>query len=364
VLSRGPMVRGWRLVDQGAARRFHFVDLLRGLAALAVLICHYRWFFARYPGDWRTDIPLPGYSVLWPIYDHGEFAVYVFWTLSGFVFAIAYGQFGKGLSIRDFWLRRFSRLYPLHFATLLTMAALQTYSMARFGAWQVYGNNDVPHFILQTFLASNWFTMENSFNGPIWSVSIEELIYFAFLIYMSRAGLNLRLALALAGVGFVIERLTGNMVALCGSLFFAGVATSVLLPQVHGRMGRYTMLVSLIALMDATALFRLVGGAGVTVYLFPLAALWLFASFDLSLELNRRLRWIGAITYAVYLLHMPILVALRMAFGMVPIWLFVGLVIALAIPTYYLFEAPVQRWIRRRFPLQRRSFRRPLFGRL
>lgn len=205
-------------------RRLHFVDLLRGLAALAVLICHYRWFFARVPGEWRTDISLPGYSFLWPIYDHGELAVPLFWILSGFVFAIAYGRFGKGLSLWQFWLRRFARLYPLHFLTLLIVAGLQAVSMGVFGAWQVYGNNDLPHFLLHLFFASNWFTMESSFNGPIWSVSIEELIYFVFLIYMKRFGLNLPVALGIAFVSFAVERLTHSPVALCGALFFAGVS--------------------------------------------------------------------------------------------------------------------------------------------
>ena len=49
-----------------------------------------------------------------------------------------------------FLIRRFSRLYALHLATLLLVAALQAgYAAQHDGQTFVYGNNDVPHFLLQ-----------------------------------------------------------------------------------------------------------------------------------------------------------------------------------------------------------------------
>lgn len=320
-------------------RRLHYVDLLRGLAAMVVLICHYRWFFARFPGDWRTDVALPGYRVLWPIYDHGELAVPLFWVLSGFVFAMAYGRYGKGLSVLEFWWRRFSRLYPLHFATLLLVAALQAASWRTTGQWQVYGNNDVPHFIQHLFLASNWFTMESSFNGPIWSVSIEEVIYFVFLLYLKKLGLSLW-SLALAFAFFILERLTFNPVALCGALFFTGVSIAIL-PKPPVR-------VVLLGFVGLAALTLFVPSHALLIYAGTPLILWLFIGFDDSFRLPVQLRWIGAITYSVYLLHMPVLIALRMTVGAVPLPLFAVLVISVAVPTFYLFEMPAQRWIRSR----------------
>lgn len=333
-------------MSRSPARRYDYVDLLRGLAAISVLICHYRWFFARGIGDWRTDVPLPLYSVLWPIYDHGEIAVPLFWILSGFVFAVAYGRYGKGLSIRDFWLRRFSRLYPLHFATLLLMASLQAISMAVFGAWQVYGNNDLPHFALHLLFASNWFTMESSFNGPIWSVSIEEVIYLAFLLYLKHWGLSLK-AIALAFGFFVIERLTHNPVALCGALFFAGVAIAILPKPPLGLV--------LLGLAGVIAALAFVPSSGLAIYAGTPLVLWLFIGLDNRFQLPRHFHWIGLSTYSIYLLHMPVLVAIRMTIGIVPLPVFIAIVLAVAVPTFYWFERPMQRWIRRsvRGPLPR-----------
>jgi peptidoglycan/LPS O-acetylase OafA/YrhL len=212
--------------------RYHYVDLLRGLAALAVVICHYRWFYAQGVADWRSDVSLPLYSLLWPIYEHGAIAVRLFWALSGFVFVAAYGRFGKEASVRTFWVHRFSRLYPLHFLTLLVVAALQTFSLWLYGEWTVEPNNDWQHFVQHLFFASNWFTMEASFNGPIWSVSVEVLIYLAFLAYLKQFGLNLPVAIGLAVFGGIVAILADNVVAQCLSLFFVGVVIAMVTPKI------------------------------------------------------------------------------------------------------------------------------------
>ncbi len=75
---------------------------------------------------------------------------------------------------------RFSRLYPLHLATLLLVALGQVLVSHFFGSWFIYGNNDITHFIGQLFFASAWF--ENSFNGPTWSVSVEIFLYILFFL--------------------------------------------------------------------------------------------------------------------------------------------------------------------------------------
>ena len=323
-----------------ASRRYDFVDLLRGIAAMTVLVCHYRWFFARHPSDWRTDISLPGYSMLWPIYDHGEVAVFLFWILSGFVFAVAYGRFGKDLSVREFAIHRVARLYPLHLATLFFMAALQAISMASLGQFTIYPNNDVPHFLQHLAFASNWFTMESSFNAPIWSVSIEVLIYGLFLIYLKRTGLSFWPAIAIGLAAFVIERLTHNRLALCAALFFGGV----LLQRFRFGLG-----LSMVGFATAIAVTALTGSQGAFIYLGTPTLLAVFIALDDKYRLPEQLRWIGLSTYSIYLLHMPILVAIKLAIGPIPLWLFIAIVLVAAILTFHFFERPAQDHIRARW---------------
>jgi len=74
----------------------------------------------------------------------------------------------------QFFVLRFSRLYPLHFATLIFVATLQLGSLSLDGYSIVYPCNDVYHFVLNLFFASVWgFEQCASFNAPVWSVSVE-----------------------------------------------------------------------------------------------------------------------------------------------------------------------------------------------
>jgi peptidoglycan/LPS O-acetylase OafA/YrhL len=104
---------------------FYGIDLLRGLAAITILIWHYHHFFlldhADIGGSAIADRSIqPLYRLLFPIYDNGFWAVSGFWVISGFVFSHVYA--GKVTAAGEFAGARFARLYPLHFITLITIA--------------------------------------------------------------------------------------------------------------------------------------------------------------------------------------------------------------------------------------------------
>ena len=149
----------------------------------------------------------PFYGLLWPLYLFGNGAVQVFWVISGFVFAKVYA--GQRTPGRDFALRRFARLYPLHFVTLLIVALLQLAATALVGSNLIYQYNDPYHFALQLAFASNWGLESGfSFNGPIWSVSVEVLVYFLFWLvaeHLLKRGILGPLAMV-AGAGVMLKR--------------------------------------------------------------------------------------------------------------------------------------------------------------
>lgn len=318
-------------------RRYHYVDLLRGFAAIAVVIFHYRGFYP--PG---AVLPLEG--ALWPIYTYGNVAVPVFWMLSGFVFAEAYGRFGKDLSPREFALHRFARLYPLHFLTLVLMAALQSSAPG----------NDPPHFVLHLFMASNWFTTEMTFNRPIWSVSVEVLVYFAFLLYMKRTGLSLWVALTVAAAASAAElMIVSSWLLQCIALFFAGVGLAIVTPGLHARFAWGLAAVAVVGIeitIAGSAMLLHLGQHWVWQTLSYAGApslLLLFVALDLNAKpLNARWHWIGLSTYSIYLLHIPIRTVLSMTVGIVPLPVFLTVVIGLSVLCYRYIEAPAQRWIR------------------
>lgn len=169
-------------------QRFYLLDILRGLASFSVLIWHYQHFFFRnckLPARFDRGIQ-PGYVILKPLYEHGDLAVYLFFILSGFIFFHIYseGISSKSVSLKTFVSNRLSRLYPLHLITLLLTAALQLGYHRLFNSYFVYEFNNLKHFLLQLSFASFWGMQDgHSFNGPIWSVSVEVLLYIMFFAF-------------------------------------------------------------------------------------------------------------------------------------------------------------------------------------
>jgi peptidoglycan/LPS O-acetylase OafA/YrhL len=86
-----------------AHHRFHFLDAVRGVAALFVVVMHFPYGLAERLGIHNPDL-----------------AVDLFFCLSGFVIAFSYEQrLRQGLSFRDFSVARVIRLYPLYILSSL-----------------------------------------------------------------------------------------------------------------------------------------------------------------------------------------------------------------------------------------------------
>jgi peptidoglycan/LPS O-acetylase OafA/YrhL len=103
------------------------VEIVRFLAAFAVIVWHYQFYFfepaMRVPG-FRESLPLSG--LLSIFYNSGWHAVEWFWVLSGYIFFFNYRDVleSRKMTAFTFFSRRFARLYPLNIATLFIVAAL------------------------------------------------------------------------------------------------------------------------------------------------------------------------------------------------------------------------------------------------
>ena len=162
-------------------QKLYLIEFLRFFASLMVVIWHYQHFFLPYNSNSLIDIN-SDYKLISLItfYKIGFLGVYIFFCISGIVFAATYLNRGK-ISINDFFYRRFARLYPLHLITLVIVAIIQLYNIEILGKYEIYLVNDLKHFFLNLFFISNWgFQKGYSFNGPIWSVSTEILVYIFF----------------------------------------------------------------------------------------------------------------------------------------------------------------------------------------
>ena len=213
-------------------KRYFGIEFLRLLTSLSVLLYHYRHFFGPYNSyssnnffDDKTELPF--FSLLENFYINGFYGVHVFYTISGFVFAHVYLSIDRKITSKEFFLNRFARLYPLHFATLIIVALLQILHLLSSNSFQIIMVNDVYHFILNLFFISSWgFEKGHSFNGPIWSFSIEVAIYFAFFFlieYLRKYKLTLVIVLSIIFLLLRKLNINDSLFIECARLFFSGV---------------------------------------------------------------------------------------------------------------------------------------------
>jgi len=102
-----------------STEHLYSLDILRGVAALAVVLWHWNFFFSLGTENiQRQDMPL--YDSLSILYTSGHFSVDLFFCLSGFVFCWLYADriSEKRISAYDFFVFRFSRLYPIYIVSI------------------------------------------------------------------------------------------------------------------------------------------------------------------------------------------------------------------------------------------------------
>jgi peptidoglycan/LPS O-acetylase OafA/YrhL len=339
-----------------AQRKLVGLEVCRVLCAFSIVVYHYGHFFydGLAPEKYVASAVPTG---LLALFNNGLFAVQVFWVISGYIFFWKYGEsiYNRSVSASQFFVWRLSRLYPLHFVTLLVVAFMQVIYFSSHRTYFVYQQNDPQHFALQLFFALNWIGGQGlSFNGPIWSISVELYAYasFFFALRILRPSVLLCLTIILATMSF------NEPVTICICYFFAGG----LLEQVIGRLPeRHHPFAFWAALAVAV---EILAGAFWGLPLNYLSVLFLavaiVATFSLidaiGLDLSR-LAPFGNLTYSSYLIHFP----LQLAIVSIVDWLGIGrtaflspvvfisytvTTFILAAAVYHAFEAPAQNAIR------------------
>ena len=351
---------------RAAKDTFYSVDFLRGLAALAILVFHFK-NFAMGGGDLSRDIHLFDrlsiLNALHVIRENGPLAVMLFWAISGFVFMNVYADTRPGA--QQFWVNRLARLYPLHLLTLLIIAAIQFAALRQFGHWLIFPANDFAHFVPHLFFASAWLSSApHSFNGPVWSVSVEVLVYGAFFLFARLVRPNLVSVLAGMLLFMVLMRLLpSSQIPVCGTYFFGGMTAYVVFRLWPSDARGMLIVVALFGLaLCWFASLALARHIPLTFRLMPAAAcLLLIAATSENMGLGaayRRVHFIGDITYSTYMWHSPIQMLFLLGAGL-QLWrvdiafsnaflvAYLALVCGFAWLSFRFIERPAQAWVRR-----------------
>jgi peptidoglycan/LPS O-acetylase OafA/YrhL len=238
----------------GMARSFSlYLDLLRLLAALAVMLAH--------AASTKTlAAPLLPNSV-------GHNAVVVFFLLSGYV--IAFVADGKEASARDFWISRLARIYSVALPAVLLAPLADQIGLALNPQHYAGGLTTYDHPVLRmaaSLLFANelWLVSVMPFsNSAYWSLCYEMSYYLLFSLWCFGSGRSRWLWLGLAAL------VIGPKILLLAPVWALGVA-------LYRWQGGYRLPVA-------------VGWAG---WLVSLAGLAAFQYADLGEQLAR---WSGSL---------------------------------------------------------------------
>ncbi len=367
-------------------RRLYSLDISRCIAAFTVVIWHWQHFSAI--GKTRVEMvdrsSQPFYDFLKILYETGTFGY--FFLLSGFTFFWVYRSAisERRIKLKDFAVKRLSRLYPLHLLTMFMVLLLQQVYMLSNDHAFIYHLNDFYHFMLNLFFINQWgFESGFSFNGPAWTLSIEVLLYILFftLAFVRKGNFIVCLIISLSSAALlVIDPPFINRFILRGTAsFFLGgalyyVTAYIVSHYYHLRHVIYALAISFWAMAifsfyvyDLTPMIKQMGILGrVILEGFPHYLLFPTSICALALlEISRGpflkpFGWFGDITYSVYLLHFPLqlIIAILVSYGLIAsdfyltkmgFILFIAALISISYLMYKYFEMPLQNMLRTRF---------------
>jgi peptidoglycan/LPS O-acetylase OafA/YrhL len=323
--------------------RIEFVDGLRALAALFVVL-HHAWliiwpvYYKEYPEKgWPESL------TTWLSYGH--FPVTFFIVISGFCLGLPIARKGaegwKGAW--NFYSRRARRIIPPYYASMVVIGILILTLIGERTGTHWDGNATINWGrVGYAFLMLNNVVPGSSINGVYWSIAVEWQIYLVFpllVVLWLRFGVWWA-TLAATLVGYAVAYYTANTpyILLSGqfyAMFALGFLAAYLahnptwvkrLSKVPWALVSVLLLAALgfhlrtISLMTAMPWFPIYD---IVVGLAALCVLLAGCFGDRrvnGLLCTRPLLQIGAFSYSLYLMHMPIL-QLAWQYTIRPMWL-------------------------------------------
>lgn len=345
------------------------LEIIRFISAFSILIWHYQYFF--YLADKPINFNLenqPLYALFSLFYRYGDWGVKVFWCISGFIFFYKYRALiaDKMVGAKKFFILRFSRLYPLHAVTLFLVLLLQFVYFSQHQDYFVYQNNDLPNFALQIFLASDWFPLfGNSFNGPIWSISVEVLVYFLFFLTIKFFGKSALVPMVIILICIAARSAKINYPLLeCITFFYVGGLSAIAFQFLNGS--RYKnmlfMLATVAVVLVPIAAYFANFYRHLYMFLFfyvPILLYFCASKLNVHPTVQRLIEAAGNMTYSSYLIHFPIQLLIVILFTYfdvtIPYYrvefftIYMAITLIVSYYVYRYFEMPAQSIIRTKY---------------
>lgn len=287
-----------------AQTRVNELDLLRFLAALAVVFFHYA--FRGYAADNMTVMP---YMSLAPFAKYGFLGVQLFFMISGFVIMMT----ATGNNVAGFISSRAIRLYPAYWASCtLTFLVVLYFGAPHFSAsWHQY--------LLNLSMLQGFINIEH-IDGAYWSLVVELRFYLLVIlvltirqIHRAEAFLIGWLIVSIAMQDHPNGKLRSWLITDFSAWFIAG-AMCYFIWKDGSTSRRYLTLAGAYALALYQSLDSISGfNTTFNTTLNPLVVVAIATSFFAVMLLIglrqtgalRQMNWVlaGALTYPLYLVH-------------------------------------------------------------
>lgn len=342
-------------------QKFGQLTSLRYFAALLVFICHHDW--SKSP-DFLADVFLQGFA-----------GVSFFYVLSGFVLSHSYSERIRqgSISVANYLLRRIARIGPLHLLTALPFVLLAVWK-GDFDPAIIVSNLTLLHSLVP------YQTIYFSLNEPSWSLSNELFFYVCFLSVVLLKPVHRYMLTALL---FAVMFVSATMITVNGTVFFTEEGhtwavwlfyinpvfrfleflTGMLIYDLWQRrvsLPRYSIGVAyglvIVGLVLAT---QIPWGFRSSLYFLPIAAFFLLVHVRTEAPVvdmlsNRFLVLLGEASFALYLIHQPMIRLLEKLLDheTLPDGVFFAaslvIVTSLSVVVHLVFEKPVVAWLNRR----------------
>lgn len=312
------------------------------------------------------------------VFKEGFVGVSFFFILSGFIIAYNYQRKMQEQKVtkRRFWVARVARIYPLHLLTL-TLLALGSNAVDPMEWWE-----GVKHFVTAAFLLHPFVPKMDYFfyfNSPSWSLGCEQVFYFLFPFLALLFARRWRLAGVLVACAVVMPLWMSftdeaNILAywyVNPLARFPDFLVGMFLFRVYERCRLKKISFSTASWLEVGALCIFIlfyAAAGEWIpkvyryscyYWVPVSLVLLVFSlqkgFVSRLLSNKYLVMGGEISYSFYLIHTLMIFAYlqwvevsgRPVSSCVAVPLVLFATIGLSLLSYYYFEKPANRWVKR-----------------
>lgn len=327
-------------------QRFSALDLIRGLAAIAVITLHYAQFLGLnwFPRAWM--------------------AVDLFFVISGFVLTHVYStRIVEGqLTFTSFIKLRLIRLMPLFWVGLLFGAFSMSYAcqIQRLECSSSIIASSILGFLVLPYISDVIWPVGDTFgqfyfplNLPSWSLFFEFFVNIIFFWWLqSTKGRHL---LKLSAFGFFLLVATYHFngsvnVGFSPNSFFYGFARvfyhffiGILIYTHHKKYGFDSKLILFIALIILVLTYMINSSLTGGVSLFLISPFLVLLSSKVSFNglLLKISTWLGNISYPLYITHMPVFQLLYLSGyfeGLAPIERYTVLALFAILTAWILFE--------------------------